>query len=228
MLSKKVYEIKSNLSEKNVVRSFSELQWLHSLLKEEFSHITLPVFPERNKEEINRYFKELLLIRPIKKNKSLAFFVSCTNKMLFVEFKTKRGYKKDNINFDNLKSKLSGLSRLSLTEGELDDLTKQSDKFPDNHKLDYIDFPQLTEKVKNLTNSNSVIFKKLDSMFNTVEKLFDELNNSFRTIADLFNSLSVNANDMSSDYLGVKESLIESNSLEKMFSKFKLMFNNGS
>lgn len=227
MLKKKVYEIKSNISDKNVIRSFSELKWMHSILKEEFSHMTLPTFPERSKEELNRYFKELLSIRPVKKNKSLMFFITCDNKMLFMDFKIKRGYKKENINFDGLKTKLNGLNKLSLTEKELTELTRQADKLPDNAKLDFIDFPQLTNKVRNLTNSSSSIFKKLDKVFDSVNKLFDEINTHFKTISDLFNSLSLNANDMSSDYLGVKESLIESNSLEKMFSKFKLLFTNG-
>ena len=228
MLSKKIYQLRSNLSEEGVGRSYNELRWLHDLLKNEFTHVSLPSFPDRDKNKLNEYFNRLLSVRPLRKSKTLIFFVSCNNKKLFDDFKLMRGFKKDAINFGALKNKFSSINKFSLTEIELEELSKQADKLNDNVKVNSDNLPQFVEKMKNLTASTSDIFKQLDKTLFEIKRLIKDVTEKFRFVTELLSNLVINAHDMNSSNLGLSESYIESSNLEKMFSKFKILFSNNS
>ena len=228
MLSKKIYQLKSNLLEEGVGRSYNELRWLHDLLKNEFPHVSLPSFPDRDKNKLNEYFNRLISVRPLRKSKSLIFFVGCTNKKLFDDFKLKRGFKKDAINFGALKNKFSSINKFSLTEIELEELTKQADKINNNTKINNENLLEFIEKMKNLTSSTSDIFKQLNKTLAEIKRQLEDVTEKFRFVTDLFSNLVLNAHDMNSSNLGLSESYIESSNLEKMFSKFKILFSNNS
>ena len=227
MLSKKVYEIRSSVINESVFRSYSEIKWLNEILKDEFPGLLLPVFPERNKESINKYFKSLILLKPLLTNYTLNFFVSCLNDKLFNDFKIKKSIKKPGHLMQNIeKEPLNFFGKFSISKKEMDELKTRAEKLKEIEVINSSDYPQFANKMNEMTENNIIIYKDLYRTFKDIKKQLTELNKSFNHIADLFSNLALNARKMNSAKEQFPDPKFKVIDLEKVYTKYKLLFFN--
>lgn len=227
MLSKKVYEIKSSLITGSVFRSYSDIKWLNEVLKDEFPGLMLPVFPERKRESINKYFKSLLLLKPLLTNYTLNVFISCVSDKSFSEFLSKKTVKKQGVLQQNVeKEPLNFFGRFSISRKEMDQLVTQAKDLDDIPTVTNSDFPQFAQKMNEMNENNLIIYKELNRVLKDISKQLFELNRNFNHAADLFSNLALNARKLNAAKEQFPDPNLNSIDLEQVYSKYKLLFFN--
>lgn len=222
MLSKKVYLIESSVIRESVVRSHSDIRWLHEALKEDYPGLALPPVPERSKESIDKYFADLLMIEQLRTSYILNFFVSCLNESIFREFKEK----KEEQNKQVSKDFSSYLSKQHVNKKDINNIMESAKKLRDIPMSNNADFNQFSTKINDLVNFSTTIFNDLQKAIEELSKQISLISKNINHIADLFGNLSLQYRKINLAKEQFPDPKFQNIDLEQVYSKYKLLFYN--